>query len=60
MVRKFLLTTAYPGGIRVDSILQAAQEAGRQLVESGKMSPETLGVVQRGLVPLEMWARGVT
>lgn len=28
------------------------------LVEDGKMSPETLAIVSRELLPLEMWARG--
>ena len=45
-------------GADVDDILEAAKEAGRQLVEDGKMSPETLDIVSRELLPLEAWARG--
>jgi hypothetical protein len=45
-------------GAPVDDILQAAKEAGQQLVEKGVMSPETLALVRRELVPLKMWARG--
>ncbi|MCK4472846.1 MAG: hypothetical protein KAW49_13780 [Anaerolineae bacterium] len=45
-------------GAPVDDIFEAAKEAGRQLVEDGKMSPETLAIVSRELLPLEMWARG--
>jgi hypothetical protein len=43
----------------VDDVLNAAKEAGRQLVQEAKMSPESLAIVRRELVPLEMWARGV-
>lgn len=42
-------------GVPVDDIFEAAKEAGRQLVEEGRMSPETLKVVSRELVPLEMY-----
>jgi len=42
-------------GVPVDDIFEAAKEAGRQLVEDGKMSPETLNIVSRELVPLEMY-----
>ena len=45
-------------GAPVDDILEAAKEAERQLVEDGEMSPETLAIVGRELLPLEMWARG--
>lgn len=45
-------------GVPVDDIFEAAKEAGRQLVEDGKMSPETLAIVSRELLPLEMWVRG--
>jgi multimeric flavodoxin WrbA len=45
-------------GAPVDDIFEAAKEAGRQLVEDGKMSPETLAIVSRELLPLEMWVRG--
>jgi multimeric flavodoxin WrbA len=42
-------------GMPVDDIFEAAKEAGRQLVKDGEMSPETLKVVSRELVPLEMY-----
>lgn len=45
-------------GTSVDDIFEAAKEAGRQVVVDGKMSPETLTIVSRELLPLEMWARG--
>jgi multimeric flavodoxin WrbA len=40
------------GGL-VDDVLDAAKEAGRQLVRDGQMSAETLKVVSRELVSLE-------
>lgn len=42
-------------GAPVDDIFDAAKEAGRQLVEDGRMSPETLKSVSRELLPLEMY-----
>jgi len=42
-------------GAPVDDILDAAKEAGRQLVEDGRISPETLKGVSRELLPLEMY-----
>ena len=44
-------------GMPVDDILEAAKKAGRQLVEDGGMSPETLNVVSRELMPLEAYAQ---
>jgi len=41
-----------------DDVFEAAREAGRQLVEEGKMSPETLNIVSRELAPLESYVRG--
>lgn len=41
-------------GMPLDDIFEAAKEAGRQLVRDGKMSPETLKIVSRELMPLEM------
>ncbi|MBW2367471.1 MAG: flavodoxin family protein [Deltaproteobacteria bacterium] len=38
-------------GVPVDDIFDAAKEAGRQLVQEGKMSPETLKIVSRDFVP---------
>jgi multimeric flavodoxin WrbA len=42
-------------GMPVADILAAAQEAGRQLVQEGTISPETLAVVSRELVPRDMY-----
>jgi multimeric flavodoxin WrbA len=42
-------------GMQVDDIFESAKEAGRQLVLEGKMSPETLKVVSRELLPLDMY-----
>jgi len=44
-------------GIPVDDILDAAKEAGRQLVEDGKMSRETLAIVGRELVPRDVYVQ---
>ena len=41
-----------------DDVFEAAREAGRQLVEEGKMSPETLSIVSRELAPRESYVRG--
>jgi multimeric flavodoxin WrbA len=46
------------GGIAVDDIFAAAKEAGRQLVEDGKMSSETLKTVSRNLMSLEQQKEG--
>ena len=42
-------------GAPVDDILAAAREAGRQLAKDGRMAPETLKVVGRELLPLEVY-----
>ena len=42
-------------GIPIDDLFEAAKEAGRQLVKEQKMSPETLDVVSRELLPREMY-----
>jgi hypothetical protein len=39
----------------IDDIFDAAKEAGRQLVNTGQMLPETLDVVKRVLLPLEQY-----
>jgi len=44
-------------GLPVDDILEAAREAGRQLVENGEMSAETLKVVSREIVPLQTYVQ---
>jgi hypothetical protein len=46
-------------GLPVDDVLQAAEVAGRQLIEEGKMSPETLATVSRNLLPLEAYIQRV-
>ena len=42
----------------VDDIFNAANEAGRQLVDCGQMSAETLKAVSRQLMPLEQYRQG--
>lgn len=46
-------------GKPIDDIFEAAKEAGRQLVEEGEMSVETLNIVSRELMPLEMYVQVV-
>lgn len=50
---------AMPGmiemGAPLDDIFEAAKEAGRQLAKRQKMSPETLDIVSRELMPREMY-----
>ena len=41
-------------GMPRDDIFEAAREAGRQLVRDGEMAIETLNIVSRELLPLEM------
>jgi len=42
-------------GPPVNDVLEAAKKAGRQLVREGRMSTETLSIVSRELLPLEMY-----
>ena len=42
-------------GMSLDDIFDAAKEAGRQLIEGGGMSAETLSIISRELMPLEMY-----
>ena len=42
-------------GMPVDDVFDAAKEAGRQMVETGQMSTETLETVGRDLLPLDMY-----
>ena len=44
-------------GTPVSDVFEAAKESGRQLVEDGRMSPETLKVVSRELLPLDMYVQ---
>ena len=47
------------GGIlKIDDILEAAKEAGRQLVKDGKMSTETLKIISRELYPRDAYVEG--
>ncbi|MCD4844457.1 MAG: hypothetical protein K8R25_08225 [Methanosarcinales archaeon] len=39
----------------IDDIFKAAKEAGYQLVKEGKMSIDTLKIISRELLPLEMY-----
>ncbi len=42
-------------GMPVHDVLDAAKEAGRQLVADGRMKPDTLKIVSRELLPLQMY-----
>ena len=42
-------------GMPVHDILDAAREAGRQLVKDGRMKPDTLKIVSRDLLPQQMY-----
>lgn len=42
-------------GVPIEDILEAAKEVGRQLVRDGKMSDETLKIVSRELMPMDMY-----
>ena len=44
-------------GVPLDDIFEAAGEAGRQLVREGRMSPQTLAVVGREILPFETYLR---
>jgi multimeric flavodoxin WrbA len=41
----------------LDDVFAAAKEAGRQLVRDGEMSTETLNIVSRELLPLDMYVQ---
>lgn len=53
------LKTMMKMGQPVDDVFKAAKEAGHQLIDDGKMSPETLITISRELLPLEMYLQGV-
>ena len=42
-------------GMPVNDVPEAAEEAGRQLAEDGRMKPETLQIVSRELLPRQMY-----
>jgi len=44
-------------GAPVNDIFEAAREAGRQLIRDGRMSSETLSIVSRELLPLDMYVQ---
>lgn len=46
-------------GIPVDDVFAAAKEAGRQLVADGAISPETLDIVSREVMPLDEYVAAV-
>ncbi|MFG1691626.1 hypothetical protein ACGF5M_05690 [Gemmatimonadota bacterium] len=46
-------------GLPVTDVIESAKEAGRQLVEEGAMSPETLDTVSRELLPLEAYMQNL-
>lgn len=46
-------------GAPVNDVVEAATEAGRQLVQDGTMSPETLRMVSRELLPMETYVQMV-
>jgi len=42
-------------GLPVNDVLEAAREAGKQLIRNGEMNPQTLATVSRELIPLETY-----
>jgi hypothetical protein len=46
-------------GASLDDIFDAATEAGRELVEDGEMSAETLRIISRELMPMEMYVQSI-
>jgi len=44
-------------GAPVGDVIDAAREAGRQLISDGKMSQDTLGVISRDLLPVELYVK---
>ena len=44
-------------GAPVSDVFEAAKESGRQLVRDGEMSIETLKIVSRELLPLDMYVQ---
>jgi multimeric flavodoxin WrbA len=53
-----ILTTMAEMGAPADDVLEAAKNAGRQLVKEGKMQPEHIEVIGRELIPHEMFIEG--
>jgi len=50
-----ILTAMAEMGAPADDVLEAAKNAGHQLVKDGRMQTETLEVIGRELIPLEMF-----
>jgi multimeric flavodoxin WrbA len=50
-----VLRTMLEMGAPVKDVIDAAKEAGRQLIRDGEMSPETLKTVSRELLPRDMY-----
>ena len=46
-------------GMSLDDIFDAANEAGRQLVEDGEMSAETLSTISREMMPRELYLQNI-
>ena len=44
-------------GAPVNDVVEAARDAGRQLIENGKMSQATLDIVSRDLLPVEVYVK---
>ena len=51
------LKTMVAMGVPVKDILEAAEEAGRQLVKDGEMSEATLNIISRELIPLDTFVQ---
>jgi multimeric flavodoxin WrbA len=54
-----VLKTMVNIGAPVEDILESAREAGRQIVRDGKMSPETLSIISRELLPRDTFIQMV-
>ena len=46
-------------GLPVEDVFKAAEDAGVQLIREGKISAETLKVISRELLPLEVYVENV-
>jgi multimeric flavodoxin WrbA len=46
-------------GIPFDDILEASRDSGRQLVANGKISPDTLNIVSREILPRDVYVQTV-
>lgn len=53
------LRTMLEMGMPVKDVIDASREAGRQLIKNGKMSPDTLRIVSRELLPRDMYMENV-